>query len=211
MHRITWRFGLTVLLVSATLTASRLSEYRQPGSLARPLDTIGTEIDGWAGSSDPPISSEILGVLKPTSYLSRTYRRGNDKLGLFIAFYAEQRAGESMHSPKNCLPGSGWEVSESGRAEVRANGQKIEVNRYLVQNGFERTLVLYWYQSRNRIIASEYKGKVCLLRDALVDGRTAGSLVRVVLPARPGALEDGLAFASTLIAQMQLCLADATP
>lgn len=200
------RFGITVLLLSASLVASKLSERRTPDVLAQPLETIETRISGWTVGDAKPMSSDVLTVLKPTSYLSRTYRRSGKQLGLFIAFYAQQRAGESMHSPKNCLPGSGWEVWNYGTVDVPVNGQRVLVNKYSVQNGSERILVLYWYQSKRRIIASEYFGKICLVRDAITFGHTSGSIVRITLPDRPGALEDAVGFAALLIPQMQNCL-----
>src|SRR5262249_9600712 len=157
------------------------------------------------GGANQTLRDDVLTVLKPTSYLSRLYRKDGEQIELFVAYYSQQRAGESMHSPKNCLPGSGWEVWNYGTASVPVNGRQVTVNRYSVQNGPQRMLVLYWYQSKSRIIANEYLGKICLVRDALLSGQTAGSIVRLTLPDRPGALEDGVAFASNLIPQVQTC------
>jgi len=206
MMKCSWRFAILIGLLTATVAASKLSERRKPDSLAQPLESIPVHLGEWMGAGDKPLDSSVLNVLRPTSYLSRVYRQGRRQAGLFIAFYAQQRAGESMHSPKNCLPGSGWEVWQYGTVDVPAGGRTVAVNKYSVQNGSERILVLYWYQSRRRIIASEYFGKICLVRDALLEGHTAGSLVRLTLPDQPGALEDGVAFASQIIPQLQECL-----
>lgn len=207
MNPTRWRSAATIALLAATLTTSvALDQRTAPESLARPLETIAANIDGWVGSSDPPLQDAVLKELVPTSYLSRTYKRGGQALGLFIAYYAKQRAGENMHSPKHCLPGAGWEVWQYGTVDIPVNGRIETINKYNVQKGGERDLVLYWYQSRQRVIARELVGKILLVRDALIDGRTGGSLVRLTLPDRPGALQDGVAFASAIIPQMERSL-----
>jgi EpsI family protein len=202
-----WRFYATALMLCATITASRLSEDRKPDYLRRPLTTIERRIEGWtAADPDQSLDQHVLTVLKPTSYLARNYTRAGRQIALFVAFYAEQRAGESMHSPKACLPAAGWEMADSDIALVPIGNRLVTVNKYLVQKGADRLIVLYWYQSKNRILASEYLGKALLVRDALLEGYTAGSIVRITLPDVVGALEDGLNFASRIIPEMQRCL-----
>ena len=99
------RFGVACLLLGSTLVASRIAAIRGSQPLSRPLATIDSRIGDWIGSEDEPLPPNIVESLGATSYLSRTYRRGAQSLNLFVAFYANQRAGESMHSPKHCLPG----------------------------------------------------------------------------------------------------------
>lgn len=200
------RFAITSLILAATLGLSRWSERRVPDTLAQPLPAIPGRLGGWVAGADGTLDERVLSVLKPTSYLSREYSSQGNGVGLFIAYYAHQRSGESMHSPKNCLPGAGWEVWDYGTVTVDLAGRKVGINKYSVQNGASRMVVLYWYQSRKRIVASEYLGKIFLVRDALLDGVTSGSIVRLTLPDRPGAVEDGLAFASLLIPEVQRCL-----
>jgi len=204
--RTTWRFVATVLLLAATLAATRLSDQRKPEPPAMPLESIDSQVGAWAGRPAEALSESALRVLKPSSYLLRVYSRGDQNIGLFVAYYAHQRSGESMHSPKNCLPGSGWEVWDSTKVEVPFQGRQVSLNKYSVQNGLQRMTVLYWYQSRERIVSSEYYGKICLVWDALSSGRTAGSLVRLTIPDQPGAAEEAGAFASLLIPQIQRCL-----
>src|SRR6266436_2191506 len=103
-------FWLTALLLTLTITASTFSERRSATALVAPLESIPTSIDGWSVLKTETLDQPTLRVLTPTSYVSRLYGKGNQKLDAFVAFYAMQRAGESMHSPKNCLPGGGWEI-----------------------------------------------------------------------------------------------------
>jgi len=208
VKRLSSGYVVTVLLLSATLAGYALSERRRPDSLAQPLDTIDKQIEGWTIAGDEPLSAGVLGKLQLTSYLSRMYEKGGTRLDLFIAYYAQQRAGESMHSPKHCLPGSGWEIWKHGSAIVPVAGGQVEVNQYSIQNSGRRMLVFYLYQSSRRIIASEYMGKILLARDALFDGRTSGSLVRVILPDVPSAPAEGTAFAAALIPRIQRCFGE---
>jgi EpsI family protein len=201
--RFPWHVVGTLVLLATTLTASKLTAHRKTDALTQPLDSIGREIWGFIGSENPPLTAPTLHALQCSSYLSRTYVKQSVHADLFIAYYAQQRAGESMHSPKHCLPGAGWEIWDYGSTWIQAGGRSFEVNKYSIENSGERRLVLYWYQSKGRIIASEYMGKLLLARDALLQNSTAGSIVRIIVPDQPGALEYARGFASELIPQLQ--------
>jgi EpsI family protein len=205
MTSTTRYFLATIVLLGGTLLFATLSDNRRAGSLAKPLASIPRQIGDWTGVDSPPINDSVLQILRPTSYLDRVYRRGTESLSLFISYYSEQRAGENMHSPKNCLPGSGWEIWKYGSAAVPLPSGDVRINQYSVQNSGNRMVVLYWYQSQRRIVASEYLGKVLLVRDALLRGSTEGSIVRINVADRPGSVEDGIAFAARIIPEVQKC------
>jgi EpsI family protein len=198
-------FAGVVGILSATLATSAFTERRHPQALARPLSEIPLKLAGWTLTQRSPIPPSTLDRLVLSDYVSRDYGKNGQPLNLFIAYYAEQRSGESMHSPKHCLPGSGWEIWQYGSVDVPLPGRSVAVNKYSIHKGSERQVVLYWYQSGSRVIASEYVGKFLLMRDAVFDGRTDGALVRIILPDRPGAVEEGVAFASQLIQEVQRC------
>ena len=146
--------------------------------------------DGWRAVNDPPMEEAILKVLGVDDYLSRAYYRPDGSvIGLYMGYYGSQRQGDTIHSPLNCLPGAGWEAVSQGRATI-ANaggpGVDIVVNRYVVQKGLERQMVLYWYQSHGRVVASEYTSRLLLIHDAIRLNRTDGSMVRVVSPIAAG-------------------------
>ena len=202
---IPWHVAGTFLLLAATLAASKLAAYRKPSLLVRPLDSISRRMAGFEGSDNPKLEQRVLDKLNPTSYLSRTYGKPDTMAEVFIAFYAQQRAGESMHSPKHCLPGAGWEIWDYSTVEIPAGAHRFRVNKYSISREGVRMLVLYWYQSKDRIIASEYFGKLLLARDALLRNSTAAAIVRIVLPDQPGALGNASEFASALIPEIQAC------
>lgn len=158
-------------------------------AVVRPeFSSFPMEIDGWRAVNDPPMDADVLKVLGADDYLSRVYYRPEGTaVGLFMGFYASQRQGDTIHSPLNCLPGSGWEPVSQGRLvipSVGGSGADIEVNRYVVQKGLDRQMVLYWYQSHGRVVASEYTSRLLLIGDAMRLNRTDGSMVRVIAPIR---------------------------
>jgi EpsI family protein len=103
-----------------------------------------------------------------------------------MGFYGTQRQGDSIHSPLNCMPGAGWEPLSKALKTIDVPGNQgpaeIAVNRMVIGKGLDRMLVLYWYQSHGRAIASEYWSKLYLIHDAMRINRTDAALVRVIVP-----------------------------
>ncbi len=197
-------FRLYVLIAALLSTAVALRALPAAEALVsrRPLYMFPTEIGPWKGF-DLRLGAETLNVLGVDDYLNRAYSRADGaQLWLYIGYYRSQRHGDAIHSPKNCLPGSGWQPVESGRIELAFGGNKIEANRYLVAKGLDRQLVLYWYQSNGRIVASEYWCKFYLLVDAVTRNRTDGSLVRISMPvasSQEAAMEQAAGFIGLML------------
>src|ERR1700687_1587946 len=111
MNPLPWRLhALVLLILAATLAASRWSTPRLVETLSAPLGSIEPDIGSWTNGIDRPFPDSVLETLKTTSYLSRIYHKGDRQLGFLVSYYGHQHTGESIHSPKNCLPGSGWEI-----------------------------------------------------------------------------------------------------
>jgi EpsI family protein len=200
------RYVLTVGMLGATLAIWTHTGGHPPAVLHVPLDRIPTRIDGWSALPDESLDARILSRLRPTNYLARTYTRGRERMMLFIAYYGRQRAGESVHSPENCLPGRGWSIARKGTAAVRFDGDVVRVNDYTIKRNGERATVFYWYQSPRRILASEYAGKLYQMRDAIAERDTSGSIVRLSLPENSGASAAAAQFAAKLMPEVQRCL-----
>jgi EpsI family protein len=182
---------LLILLVcfAAGAGLAARAERPEPVPARASFDGFPMQIAGWRGAPQPPLEANILAVLGVDDYLTRVYfAPDRSAVGLYIGYYGSQRQGDTMHSPLNCLPGAGWEplskttlpVSIGGDASAPAS--QIVINRYVIQKGLDRQLVLYWYQSHGRVVASEYWGKYYLIRDAMRMNRTDGALVRVIAP-----------------------------
>ena len=147
-----------------------------------PLESFPTLIGTWHGHPEE-ISDSVREVLGESDVLSRTYDDGHGQpVGLFVAYFRSQTRGQTMHSPKNCLPGSGWMPVESLYATISTPAGPQVVNRYIIQRADRRAMVLYWYQAHGRVIASEYWAKFYLMWDAARLHRSDGSLVRIVTP-----------------------------
>lgn len=196
----------TVAILGATLLAGRMLERSSTDQLAAPLETFPERLGGWASAAQFRLTGREEEMLQPTAVVNRVYRKQDLEAQLFIAYYAQQRAGETMHSPRGCLPGSGWEIGKQESATVPFRGIQAPVNQFSIQNAGQRMLAIYWYQSRKRVIANEYLGKALLVRDALVDGHSSGSLVRIILPDRSDAVKEGLELAALVMPEVQRCI-----
>ena len=160
----------------------------EPVPCSKPLADFPAMVGGWRMVREPLMDQATKDVLRADAYLARDYTKSPEAAAsLFVAFFRSQRAGQTPHSPKNCLPGSGWVWTVADTISISTPGRApIEVNRYLVARGDEKALVLYWYQSRNRVVASEYHAAAFTAWDALRYNRTDTALVRVAVPATNG-------------------------
>jgi EpsI family protein len=168
----------------------------------KPLANFTMPINGWRTVQDVELDKDTLEVLNADDILSRVYQSSNGGVAdLFVAYFQTQRNGKSPHSPKNCLPGSGWVASQSGTVAVQVKGeaQPIVVNRYIVGRGSSQSVVLYWYQSRNRVVASEYSAKIYTVADAVRFNRTDTALVRVVVAVNNGNTEGAVQTATSFV------------
>ena len=186
MKRDNPRYIAMLILLTVAAIFSVLVRQGKAVPLRRSLAQFPYEIGDWKGIDLGRFPDEVLKVLQASDYLNRDYQDGKNgpRLNFYIGYYEQQRAGESMHSPKNCLPGNGWEVLESVQVplDIPQLHKTIQVNHYVVQSETSKMFVLYWYDTHGRAFASEYQGKAILVWEALKTGRTDGSLIRVLVP-----------------------------
>jgi EpsI family protein len=146
---------------------------------------LPVEFAGFVGRT-LTLSEAEQRIAGTTAYLMRAYESPGapetDWFTIYVGYYERQTQGRTIHSPKNCLPGSGWEALASRPEEIATTRGTVQVNHYLLQNGTQQALVLYWYQGRGRVEANEYVVKWDLLRDAALRQRSEEALVRVVVP-----------------------------
>ena len=198
-----------LLLVAAIVVTRHLPSPNVP-AFHRPMGEFPAAFASWH-SRDLPYEADIVEAIGADDYINRVYSGGTRPIELYIGYYQDQRSGDRIHSPKNCLPGSGWEPLRSGQVPIgMAEGRPILVNEYLVEQDSERDLVLYWYQTRRRIIASEYWAKYWLVIDGLKDRSTDGTLVRVWTSAADGE-DSARARATDFAGQIYRKLAELLP
>jgi EpsI family protein len=222
-----WKWVPAIALACGALLTMGVGRQRSL-PLAQPLATVvPAEINGYV-AQDVPISDAEARVAGFSDYLFRTYEWGTvdsasvenpaeSTVGVpdvtwftvYVGYYESQAQGNTIHSPKNCLPGAGWEALSSKAETFEVGGRAITVNRYLIQNESDRALVLYWYQGRGRIASNEYRVKVDLLLDAALRRRSDEALVRIVVPvgdSEEAAMEVALAAARIVAPSVDLAL-----
>jgi EpsI family protein len=177
-----------MLLLALLLAGGIINAWEHAGEAKisrRPLNEFPAVIGGWRQEGgDQKFDAETERVLRADDYLSRNYESSDGRgASLYVGYYASQRTGATYHSPLNCLPGSGWVMSDGGRITISSSrGRSFEVNRYVVQNGNARALMLYWYEGRGRAVASEYWGKIYTVIDSVRRRRSDGAMVRIMVP-----------------------------
>jgi EpsI family protein len=171
-------------------------------------------IGDWTGT-DQAIDRQSLDVLGAGDFLSRVYRKPSaGPVNLFVAYFPTQRSGVTIHSPKHCLPGSGWVFESSRRKQLTApDGRRYNIGEYVIANAGSRQIVLYWYQSHGRSIAGEYLAKVFLVADAIRMQRTDAALVRISTAVDEGESMDAAAqrameFAAEMAPQLHRFIPD---
>lgn len=179
------------LLVGALL----VFRFRSTGEavpVRKTFDSFPMVVGEWRGTQATVLEVEILNVLKVSDYVMRRYTDPDGRsLWLYVGYWATQRKGAQVHSPRNCLPGGGWEPLEASRFTIRlpAADTSITVNRYLIQKERAMQVVLYWYQQQGQAIAGEVPARIEMVRSAVMRNRTDGALVRVSMPVS-GSVEE---------------------
>ncbi|MSR15860.1 MAG: VPLPA-CTERM-specific exosortase XrtD [Gammaproteobacteria bacterium] len=184
-------FALAVSVITITLISSLVMPER---SEIAPQRTAFSEfplaIREWEGQGDT-LEQIYVDALKFTDYALINYKDSDDNVvNFYTAYYDSQRKGQSVHSPRSCLPGGGWEIqslTQVALPEALVNGQPLQVNRALISYGEQKQLVYYWFQQRGRSITNEYLVKWYIFWDAITRNRTDGSLIRLTISLRPNA------------------------
>lgn len=193
------RFWTVVVLLAGTALLITGRSRSEPNLAREPLSQLPNEMGGSEGI-DQGIDSETLKVLGAGEFLSRVYVHNGHvpPISLFIAYFPTQRTGVGIHSPKHCLPGSGWVFESSQYVQlVDAEGKSHQAGEYIIANGTEKQFVIYWYEAHGRSVASEYSAMFHMISDSIRMNRSDGALVRVITPIGP----DGDARISKLRAE----------
>jgi exosortase D (VPLPA-CTERM-specific) len=181
--------GMLVLMAAISLALpERAESIPQRKSFVDYVNTVGS----WTGRRQS-LEQVYLDQLMLDDYYLADYTRGNEgPINYYVAWYDSQRAGRSVHSPRGCLPGSGWQITSLTQRTlpgVTAGREILRVNRALIQLGTQRQLVYYWFQQRGRVITNEYAAKWFLFWDELTRSRSDGALVRLIVALPPGVPE----------------------
>ena len=177
------RIAILSLFLLATMVTISYASRPEIIPIRQSLEGLPMQLASWEGQRAPDMDQRTLDELGVDDYINRIYYRDQIPTGLYIGYYQSQRAGDTIHSPQNCLPGAGWNPVRNEYISIPVDGGRtIEINRLTIMKGVTSQIVLYWYQSHGRVIASEYKGKIYTVLDALRTNRTDAALVRIICP-----------------------------
>jgi len=201
---------LTLVLLLQAVAYYAIARRPETAPPMMPLSFFPASFEGWNLVKDTPVEKEVIEVLRTDDTLNRIYSNpaGTDSAGLFIAFFKTQRYGQSPHSPKNCLPASGWDKISDERVPIRVRGwdTPIMINQFVVQHGEEKSVTLYWYQSHRRVVADEISAKLWLVADAIRYHRSDTALVRVTAEVHnnniQAAVGNGIQFVQVVFPQI---------
>ena len=180
--------AVAVLVVTAVV-ATTIEERQEVVPDRASFAEFPLEIASWEGRPDR-IEDIYLEVLKLDDYVIADYENpGKARVNFYAAYYGSQRKGASVHSPRSCIPGGGWEIDDITQRtleNVRINGTPLSVNRTVIKRGDDTQLVYYWFQQRGRVMTNEYLVKWFLFWDSLTRNRSDGALVRLTAFVAPG-------------------------
>ena len=180
------RASVAAAVLVGGIFATHSFKPREAAGTRRSLGEFPSAI-GITRSEDRPFDPSVVQAIGADDYINRVYLGSALPIELYIGYYKDQRSGDKIHSPKNCLPGSGWAPIHSARVQIGSEGGvPVLVNGYLVAQGTRRDMVLYWYQSHGRIVASEYWAKFLLITDGLKNRPTDGAMIRIWTTAADG-------------------------
>lgn len=209
MNKPALRFAVLLIAIVAVGVVVNAWAYLGEARVDRKqLKDFPVQVGEWRRAQpDQILDDATIAVLRASDYVLRDYRSPDGQVANFyVGYYASQREGASYHSPLNCLPGSGWMLSEPGKAMIPLpDGSQFTANKYVIENGANRSLMLYWYQGRGRQVASEYWGKVYTVIDSVRLRRSDGAMVRVTVPlgeSEDAALKSALDLSARAVAAL---------
>jgi EpsI family protein len=187
--KVTGRLVVSAGLLAATLIGLQLRGTGEAVPLRKPLAGFPPVLGEWQARESTLLDRESLEVLRPTDYLlRRDVDASGRNISLYIGYWNSQRKGVAIHSPKNCLPGGGWEPLEASTIAITLAGAAtpLVVNRFLLQKDSNQQVVLYWFDAQGRAVAGEFEARVEMVRSAIFRHRTDGAIVRVIAPVYGG-------------------------
>ena len=230
-----WPYFIAIGSLMATTVFIETFSYGEELVRHKPFSEFPLSLaDRWKGR-ELGLDEKVLNILKLSDYMMRVYVPASGQVGevtafkasedhqsvkekgalpvwLYVGFYQSQRTGSTYHSPKNCLPGAGWQFVNSEYVTLPMPGdQSVTINRVLIQKGLDKQVILYWYHDRGRVISSEYWAKGYLVWDAMTKHRSDGSLVRISVPVQDGTEEKAYEHAVRFLEDMWPVLLDFMP
>jgi len=187
MNMLTNRRRFWLLLIALLFSGAIINLWDRAGEAKvtrKTFKEFPREVGQWRQlGTDLRFDDETETILRADDYVARNFVSSGHVVSFYAGYYGTQRNGATYHSPLNCLPGSGWTMTDRGDITVpRPHTGAFIANRYVIQKGNERALVIYWYEGRGRAVAGEYWAKIYTVLDSVTRRRSDGALIRVIAP-----------------------------
>jgi exosortase D (VPLPA-CTERM-specific) len=195
-----WSIPRPFVVATAIVTAGAIAGLTMPERQStipnrRDFSEFPMQVADWGGHRGI-LDKIYLDALDLTDYLLVDYARASASapINFYSAYYSEQKGFNRIHSPRNCIPGGGWEITQLTQRDIPldSSGHTLPVNRAVIALGDQKELVYYWYQERGRAMTNENVVKWYLFWDSIKRNRTDGALVRIVAPLPRNAAEAGV-------------------
>lgn len=153
--------------------------------LARPFGDFPASHGDWRMTGQSNLDAGTLKVLMPSDYISRRYVNGDGaNVDMYLSFFDGGPDSGGIHSPKHCLPGSGWFEMSSERVTLDLAGEKVNLVRAVYAMGSTREVIYYWFAMRGRTMSDEYSLKLAEITGSMFHSRRDQSFVRISAQAR---------------------------
>lgn len=149
----------------------------------KPLTDIPVQLEGWTMAGQSRFSPDVLRQLKPTDYLYRVYKdnEGNKAI-IYLGYHSGGPDSGPIHSPKHCLPGSGWFELMQAKSTLQVAGKDLPVVQAVYQMGDQKELFIYFFQVKGQILTNEYSLKLAEIVNSIVHNRRDSAFIRVSVP-----------------------------
>jgi EpsI family protein len=170
------------------------------------LEALPMKIGKWQAEENLVMEEDIKEILKSSQDLWRAYTDSNhQQIDFFMAYFKDQKYGEQIHSPKHCLPGSGWKIVDRETFVVQLQDSpaaQLKINKLVISKKYFNEIMLYWFWTRSGVITSEYELKFSLAKNALLRNPTDAAFIRINLPLPQGDRSKALQAASQFISDI---------
>ena len=211
------RIIVVILFFSFTFCLLQVSQSVKETPIKRSLSEFPTRVGDWTRVNTRSLSNSAINLLRPDDYIDYTYSSVDSSvLNLFVSYYGSLENNGGYHSPRNCIPANGWDISFAKTLALNANYSEskpkpVRINMLYAKKGIDTKVILYWYQSRGRIISSEYSEKIYLVWDSLFQRRRDGSLVMITAHVKDGKINELVSSVKAFASQSMMILEEFIP
>ena len=185
-------FSKRVALVLGCLAVGAIFPfvYRSVGSVPpkQPFSSFPKNLGDWTAGKDYPMGADAFKMLKVHDYIMRDYSKGDKSVTLYIGYYGSLDRGEEVHSPRVCMPSSGWLKLKEQTRTIPVPGGLAGSSMEVVEAVFEKLgrkqAFLFWYQVGGQTLTEELLIKLVIIKNTLLHHRPDSAFIRITANVR---------------------------